>query len=41
MFNSSNGFGPNELVFELGDPGTISTSFLANVPGQPARRLPA
>jgi glucose-6-phosphate 1-dehydrogenase len=33
MFNSSNGFGPNELVFELGDPGRISTSFLAKVPG--------
>jgi glucose-6-phosphate 1-dehydrogenase len=33
MFGSSNGFGPNELVFELGDPGKISTSFLAKVPG--------
>jgi glucose-6-phosphate 1-dehydrogenase len=33
MFESSNGFGPNELVFELGDPGSISTSFLAKVPG--------
>jgi glucose-6-phosphate 1-dehydrogenase len=33
MFQSSNGFGPNELVFELGDPGRISTSFLAKVPG--------
>jgi glucose-6-phosphate 1-dehydrogenase len=33
MFGSSNGFGPNELVFELGDPGRISTSFLAKVPG--------
>ena len=25
MFGSSNGFGPNELVFELGDPARIST----------------
>jgi len=33
MFQSSNGFGPNELVFELGDPGRITTSFLAKVPG--------
>ena len=32
MFQSSNGFGPNELVFDLGDPGSISTSFLAKVP---------
>jgi glucose-6-phosphate 1-dehydrogenase len=33
MFGSSNGFGPNELVFELGDPGRVSTTFLAKVPG--------
>jgi glucose-6-phosphate 1-dehydrogenase len=33
MFGSANGFGPNELVFELSDPGRISTSFLAKVPG--------
>jgi glucose-6-phosphate 1-dehydrogenase len=33
MFESSNGFRPNELVFDLGDPGSISTTFLAKVPG--------
>jgi glucose-6-phosphate 1-dehydrogenase len=33
MFESANGFGPNKLVFELGDPGGISASFLAKVPG--------
>src|SRR5262249_50214950 len=33
MFQSTNGHGPNELVFELGDPGGISTSFLAKIPG--------
>jgi len=33
MFDSSNGFRPNELVFDLGDPGSISTTFLAKVPG--------
>ena len=38
MFRSANGFGPNELVFDLGDPGRISTSFLAKVPG-PAMKL--
>jgi glucose-6-phosphate 1-dehydrogenase len=41
MFQSSNGFGPNELVFELGDPGRISTSFLAKVPGPTMRLGPA
>jgi glucose-6-phosphate 1-dehydrogenase len=33
MFDSVNGFAPNELVFELGDPGGISAGFLAKVPG--------
>jgi glucose-6-phosphate 1-dehydrogenase len=33
MFNSSNGFRPNELIFDLGDPGSISSTFLAKVPG--------
>jgi len=33
MFDSANGFAPNELVFELGDPGGISAGFLAKVPG--------
>lgn len=41
MFNSSNGFGPNELVFELGDPGRISTSFLAKIPGPTMQLGPA
>jgi glucose-6-phosphate 1-dehydrogenase len=41
MFESSNGFGPNELVFELGDPGRISTSFLAKVPGPTMQLGPA
>ena len=41
MFNSSNGFGPNEIVFDLGDPGGISTSFLAKVPGPTMQLGPA
>lgn len=41
MFESNNGFGPNELVFELSDPGSISTSFLAKVPGPTMRLGPA
>jgi glucose-6-phosphate 1-dehydrogenase len=41
MFQSSNGFGPNQLVFELGDPGRISTSFLAKVPGPTMQLGPA
>jgi glucose-6-phosphate 1-dehydrogenase len=41
MFGSSNGFGPNELVFELGDPGKISTSFLAKIPGPTMQLGPA
>jgi glucose-6-phosphate 1-dehydrogenase len=41
MFGSSNGFGPNELVFELGAPGRISTSFLAKIPGPTMQLGPA
>ena len=41
MFGSSNGFRPNELVFELGDPARISTSFLAKVPGPTMQLGPA
>jgi glucose-6-phosphate 1-dehydrogenase len=41
MFGSSNGFGPNELVFELGDPGRISTRFLAKVTGPTMQLGPA
>jgi glucose-6-phosphate 1-dehydrogenase len=33
MFESDQGFEPNELVFDLGDRGGISASFLAKVPG--------
>ena len=41
MFGSSNGFGPNELVFELGDQGRISTRLLAKVPGPTMQLGPA
>jgi glucose-6-phosphate 1-dehydrogenase len=41
MFPSSNGIGPNQLVFDLGDPGRISTSFLAKVPGPTMQLGPA
>jgi glucose-6-phosphate 1-dehydrogenase len=41
MFDGVDGFGPNELVFELGDPGGISASFLAKVPGPTMRLAPA
>jgi glucose-6-phosphate 1-dehydrogenase len=33
LFESDQGFEPNELVFDLGDRGGISASFLAKVPG--------
>jgi glucose-6-phosphate 1-dehydrogenase len=33
MFEIDQGFEPNELVFDLGDRGGISASFLAKVPG--------
>src|SRR5512132_551583 len=41
LFESSNGFGPNKLVFDLGDPGRISTGFLAKVPGPTMQLGPA
>jgi glucose-6-phosphate 1-dehydrogenase len=41
MFGSSNGFGPNKLVFDLADQGKISTSFLAKVPGPTMQLGPA
>ena len=41
MFGSSNGFGPNELVFELCDQGRISTRLLAKVPGPTMQLGPA
>jgi glucose-6-phosphate 1-dehydrogenase len=41
MFGSSNGFGPNELVFELADPGGIRAGFLAKVPGPTMQLGPA
>jgi glucose-6-phosphate 1-dehydrogenase len=43
MFASTNGHGhePNELVFDLGDPGSISASFLAKVPGPTMHLRPA
>jgi glucose-6-phosphate 1-dehydrogenase len=33
MFGARNGHRPNQLVFELGDPGRISATFLAKRPG--------
>ena len=41
MFGAENGFAPNELVFDLGDPGGISASFLAKVPGPTMQLAPA
>jgi glucose-6-phosphate 1-dehydrogenase len=41
MFDSQHAFPPNEIVFELGDPGGISTSFLAKVPGPTMQLAPA
>ena len=35
------GFGPNELVFEIAEPGGISLDFLAKVPGATTRLGPA
>jgi glucose-6-phosphate 1-dehydrogenase len=35
------GFGPNELVFEVGEPGGIRLDFLAKVPGAALRLGPA
>jgi glucose-6-phosphate 1-dehydrogenase len=33
MFKVAGGFGPNELVFEVGEPGAIRANFLAKIPG--------
>jgi glucose-6-phosphate 1-dehydrogenase len=41
MFGSQNGFGPNQLVFDLGEPGGISAGFLAKVPGPTMELAPA
>ena len=41
MFGDVDPHGPNELVFELGEPGGISSSFLAKVPGPEMRLGPA
>jgi glucose-6-phosphate 1-dehydrogenase len=41
MFGAENGFAPNELVFDLGDPGGIRASFLAKVPGPTMQLAPA
>jgi glucose-6-phosphate 1-dehydrogenase len=41
MFGAENGFAPNELVFDLGDPGGITASFLAKVPGPTMQLAPA
>ena len=36
-----NGFGPNELVFEVAEPGAITVDFLAKVPGSTMELGPA
>ena len=41
MFPIANGHGPNELVFEVAEPGGISASFLAKVPGATMELAPA
>ena len=41
MFPVANGFGPNELVFEIAEPGGISANFLAKVPGATMELGPA
>ena len=41
MFASENGFAPNELVFELGEPGGITAGFMAKVPGPEMQLAPA
>jgi glucose-6-phosphate 1-dehydrogenase len=41
MFDSVEGHGPNQVVFDLGDRGGISASFLAKVPGPTMRLAPA
>ncbi len=41
MFGAENGFAPNELVFDLGDPGGVSATFLSKVPGPTMQLAPA
>jgi glucose-6-phosphate 1-dehydrogenase len=41
MFDSVEGHGANQVVFDLGDRGGISASFLAKVPGPTMRLGPA
>ena len=41
MFPIANGLGPNELVFEVAEPGAISASFLAKMPGATMQLGPA
>ena len=41
MFGDVAPHGPSELVFELGEPGSISSSFLAKIPGPDMRLGPA
>lgn len=41
LFAPPEGFPPRELVFDLGDPGSISTHFLVKAPGPTPRVAPA
>ena len=41
LFAPPEGFPPRELVFDLGDPGSISTQFLVKAPGPTPRLAPA
>jgi glucose-6-phosphate 1-dehydrogenase len=41
MFDAVEDHGPNQVVFDLGDRGGISASFLAKVPGPTMRLAPA
>ena len=41
MFATSDGFRPNELVFEIAEPGGITANFLAKVPGATMELGPA
>jgi glucose-6-phosphate 1-dehydrogenase len=41
MFPTLDGFGPNELVFEVAEPGAIRANFLAKIPGATMELGPA
>lgn len=41
MFSVPDGFGPNELVFEVAEPGGIAANFLAKLPGPTLELGPA